>query len=125
MTPAPDTLRHLEAFALRYAELAELVTDAARYGNNEVLEERYWRLRAWMQAHYRTVKATLQAVLPAPEDRRLAQRWNEERRDSFERLFAAPTLESLLDQNGHQLGRLLEQTQSALALSTRQAAGVA
>lgn len=125
MTPAPDTLRHLEAFALRYAELAELVTDAARYGNNEVLEERYWRLRAWMQAHYRTVKETLQAVLPAPEDRRLAQRWNEERRDSFERLFAAPTLESLLDQNGHQLGRLLEQTQSALALSTRQAAGVA
>ncbi len=125
MTPAPDTLRHLEAFALRYAELAELVTDAARYGNNEVLEERYWRLRAWMQAHYRTVKATLQAVLPAPEDRRLAQRWNEERRDSFERLFAAPTLEALLDQNGHQLGRLLEQTQSALALSTRQAAGVA
>ena len=125
MTPSPDTLRHLEAFALRYAELAELLTDAARYGNNEVLEERYWRLRAWMQSHYRTVKTSLQGVLPMPEDRRLAQRWNEERRDAFERLFSAPTLESLLDQNGHHLGRLLEQTQAALTQSTRHAAGVA
>lgn len=125
MTTSPDTLRHLEAFALRYAELAELLTDAARYGNNEMLEERYWRLRMWMQSHYRTVKVALKAVLPTAEDRRLAQRWNEEGRDAFERLFAAPTLEALLEQNGHHLDHLLEQTQAALAQSTRHAAGVA
>lgn len=95
----------LARFRTHYEDLVNLLCDAAHYGPSPKLEHDFARERVWIGRHYPGVRAYLTAYLPGPG-----------RRDDFEALIDAPTLDELLtSDNGCMISRITR-TREALNL---------
>lgn len=95
----------LVAFQQRWSEFLDVVEDASRYGTNPVLEDRFARLRVWLQVHYRGVKGDIGAELI--DDGR-SWMWQGGRLDVMEEIFLVPTLDGLVRHSGGVLGNLVK-----------------
>jgi hypothetical protein len=76
------------AFEERYEDLVDLLCWAAKDGVHTDRDARYTALRAWMRAHYRTVRPHLRAY------------WTEEAMpaaDPFEALFAPENVDGIIN----------------------------
>lgn len=105
----------LADFYENYEELVELICDAANYGSNEKMANRYDELRTYMQINYHPLRDNVAAYLElAPQDNVSALDLYGKPSDAFEALFAAPTLaEQIRTDDGHLIGRIMR-TRKAL-----------
>lgn len=97
--------------------MVEAVCDGAQYGPTPKLERTYQSEREWMQLHYPTVRPYVISFLEAePEDREMGVFLNGHATDAFEALFAAETLNELLDADGGRMISRITRTREALVL---------
>lgn len=105
----------LMRFYERYEDLVELLCDAAQYGPDTRMEQRYDELRSFMLRSYGSVRPYVVAYLDIDvSDVRLPADLNGQATDAFEALYIAPTLqEQLRGDDGNLIGRIMR-TREAL-----------
>ena len=103
----------LNEFRQVQRELAAVVQDAMKYGPDPVLNEKFRKGRAWVQAHYSSVRHSFDPVWTTSDDPR---RFPGQHTDPFESLFSSPTLEGLLKRDTRQIRRDLEDIETAFEL---------
>ncbi len=105
----------LVAFYTEYENLVEVLCDAAQYGPEPQLEERYSALRNWMQRNYIDIRKYVAAYLQYDvADAGHGPGGDERSADAFEALFFWPTLnEFLRADDGHMIQRIMR-TRDAL-----------
>lgn len=112
-----DRQADLISFYMSYEELVDVICDAAHYGPDAQLEERYERLRSIMQSEYPKMRPYVTACLQLdPDDAQCALNWHGTAGDAFEALFAALTLETFLRADDGRMIARIERTRRALNL---------
>lgn len=105
----------LASFYARYEDLVELLCDAAQYGPESRLNQRYDELRGWMMRHYPGVQPYVVAFLElSVDDMAIKRGASAISTDAFEALWASPTLlEQLRTDDGLMIERIMR-TREAL-----------
>ncbi|MFQ3678063.1 MAG: hypothetical protein SNJ74_08975 [Fimbriimonadaceae bacterium] len=116
----PTALERQESlieFYAQYEALVEVLCDSSQYGPDAAMENRYRRVRTWMQANYPEIRKFVTAYLKFdPADASMAMDPHGQSADAFEALFAAPTLAEFLKiDDGGMIDRIMR-TREALRL---------
>ncbi len=112
---AAERQEQLIEFYGQYENLVETLCDAAQYGPEAKLEERYAAQRAWMQVNYVEIRKYVAAYLHYDVADAGQGRGDDGRSaDAFEALYFWPTLrEFLRADDGHMIQRIMR-TRDAL-----------